>query len=149
MKHLQLTAFQIKRLEPDDAELLLQLLELFQPGLEPHPKRLQSLLERRDHVYLAASLGNRPVGWAVAYVLPRFSREECFLAEIDVKESQRRQGIATALINYLQDWCRQQNITQIFGLADTDKAPAIGLYAGSGGQPAEHHSQRFTWSLEA
>lgn len=151
MKEHQLTDFAIRRLKPGDSEMLYTLLGLFlpeHPEQRPDEKRASQLLERRDQVFFVATLKTRPVGWAAANVLPRFNHEICWVYQIDVLPAYQRQGIATALINHLQDWCRKQNIPEVFALANQENSSSIGLFAGSGGHPSNHSKRFYSWILE-
>lgn len=138
----------IRRLLPSDEGILQTLLGLFRTRERPEAGRLRSLLERHDMVIFAAFLRNQPIAWVIAYIIPRFSKDECFLYEIDVVVSLRRHGIATSLINALQDWANSQGIEEIFVLTEQDNGPAKGLYAGCGGKPALSPSLLFSWDLK-
>lgn len=147
MKRLRLPDISIRRLEPGDEPTLADLLRLFRPKEDVETVVLQSLLARADHVYLAAMLNRKPVAWAIAYIIPRFSHNELFLYEIDVAPPIRRQGVATALIGALQDWARARDIHELFVLTESENWPARGLYAGSGGTPANGSSEMYSWRL--
>ncbi len=76
--------------------------------------------------------GETIVGGLVAYELPKFeqSRSELYIYDLAVRESHRRQGVATALIEHLQTIARERGAWVIFVQADTgeEDAAAIALY---------------------
>lgn len=131
-----------------DEAILHTLLSLFRHKEQAETHRLRSLLERPDFIIFAAFFRNQPIAWVNAYVFPRFIQDECFLYEIDVLMQYQRHGVATALMNELQAWCRSRGIDEIFAIAETENTPANGLYAGCGGQPDKSLSRIFSWTLE-
>ncbi|MEZ0373363.1 MAG: GNAT family N-acetyltransferase [Candidatus Sericytochromatia bacterium] len=147
MTRLRIPDLSVRRLGPDDVEILQSLLKLFRPREHPSLERLEFLLEQRDQLYFAAMLRKQPVGWAAGYVLPRFTHDECFLYEIDVAVPVQRQGVATAMVGAIQDWARKRGIGEIFVVTDVGNESARGLYAGSGAKPAQTESILYTWNL--
>lgn len=148
MKRMSLPDLSIRQLAPGDEKILKDLMGQFRPKEEADLLVLQSLLSRPDHVYLAALLRQKPVGWAIGYILPRFTRNELYLYEIDVAVPIQRQGVATALIGALQDLARERDISEIFVVTEGENWPAKGLYAGSGGKPSAGPCTMYTWDLE-
>ena len=84
---------------------------------------------------LVAFAGCRPVGFVLAHELPRRhgDRSRLFVYEVDVAESHRRRGIATALLTRLGELAAARGIRTAFVLADEDNVPANALYARVGG----------------
>lgn len=149
MNRLRLPDLSVKRLGPDDVEMLQSLLTLFRPKEHPSLERLEMLLEQQDHLYFVALLRGQPVGWGIGYVLSRFQRDELFLYEVDVAPMVRRQGVATAIVGGIQDWALRRGISEIFVITEIDNESARGLYAGSGAQPDPIDSIVYTWDLRA
>ena len=79
--------------------------------------------------------GEHPAGFALAHVLPRRhgERAKLFVYEIDVAESHRRRGIASALLAQLAELARECGIRTGFVLAEPDNGPANALYRSAGG----------------
>jgi ribosomal protein S18 acetylase RimI-like enzyme len=133
----------IRRLGIDDVEFFYDMLDLFAAAFEdpehygarrpdsPHVKRL---LASPTFVALVALAEGRVVGALVAYELPKFeqTRSEFFLYDLAVDARHRRRGIASALIEALQDIARQKDAAGIYVQAHHDDEGAISLYARFG-----------------
>lgn len=89
-------------------------------------------LANPDHVALVAEREGDMVGALAAYVLPKFeqARSEIYIYDLAVRESARRQGIATALIEQLRRIAPEVGAWTIFVQADTvpEDEPARSLY---------------------
>ena len=74
------------------------------------------------------------MGALAAYELRKFEQErsEIYIYDLAVVASQRRQGIATALIEALRHIARQRGVYVIFVQADYGDDPAIALYSKLG-----------------
>ncbi|WP_291853843.1 AAC(3)-I family aminoglycoside N-acetyltransferase [Bradyrhizobium sp.] len=97
--------------------------------------------------YLEAQLANPAVivlvaeaadgslsGGLVAYELPKLeqARSEIYIYDLAVAESQRRQGIATALVARLRTIARERGAWVVYVQADYGDEPAIALYTKLG-----------------
>ena len=89
-------------------------------------------LANSNHIALLAEAGDMPVGALAGYVLPKFeqARSEIYIYDLAVRESARRQGIATALIDALRVIAREVGAWTIFVQADIvpEDEPARRLY---------------------
>ncbi|GAB5470915.1 MAG: hypothetical protein Kilf2KO_39450 [Rhodospirillales bacterium] len=90
----------------------------------------QGLLGGDAFYALVAVKADRVVGGLVAYELPKFeqARSELYIYDLAVAATQRRQGIATALIEALKGIAKARGIAVIFVQADRDDPPAVALY---------------------
>jgi ribosomal protein S18 acetylase RimI-like enzyme len=115
----------IRRLGPGDEGVVAALAE----G-EPRTELLQD--ERT--AFLAAFDGERPIGFALGYVLPRRhgAPASMFVYEIGVDEPYRRRGIATELMRRLL-----AEAPEGYVLTEPDNAAANALYASLGGTRVE------------
>jgi ribosomal protein S18 acetylase RimI-like enzyme len=111
----------IRRLGPGD-EAIVRLLA------EDEPQT--ALLGDDRTVFLAAFDGEKPVGFAFGYVLPRRHGRPTvfFVYEIDVEEGYRRQGIGRRLMEGLL-----AGHDEAFVLTDAGNEAAMALYASLGG----------------
>ena len=84
---------------------------------------------------LVAFDGERPVGFVLAHELPRRhgDRAKLFVYEVEVAESHRRRGIASALLARLADLARERGIRTGFVLTEPDNGPANALYRSVAG----------------
>ncbi|RYD15833.1 MAG: AAC(3)-I family aminoglycoside N-acetyltransferase [Lysobacteraceae bacterium] len=100
----------------------------------PDDGYLARLLARDTFIAIAATLGDRVIGAAAAYVLPKFeqARSEIYLNDLAVAVAHRREGIATALIAELQAIAAERGAWVMFVQADHGDAPAITLYSRLG-----------------
>jgi len=129
----------IRRLMTTDVHVLQRLNQLFAKVFaDPesfinHPPKdeyLQRTLGNDAILVLAAHADEEIVGGLVAYELMKFEQErsEIYIYDLAVAETHRRQGVATALIQYLRDIARQRRAWVIYVQADYGDEPAIALY---------------------
>src|SRR5690349_5516709 len=114
----------IRLLEPGDEGVVRALATSDEPG-DP-----EALLADPRTLMLVAFDGDRPVGFVLAHELPRRhgDRSKLFVYEVDVAESHRRRGVATALLARLAELARERGIRAGFVLTEPDNGPANALY---------------------
>ena len=119
----------IRLLAPGDEGVVRQFATYDGPG-DP-----EALLADPRTLMLVALDGGLPVGFVLAHELPRRhgARAKLFVYEIDVAESHRRLGIASALLARLADLAGERGIPAGFVLTEPDNDPASELYRGAGG----------------
>jgi aminoglycoside 3-N-acetyltransferase I len=102
---------------------------------------LESRLNDDTFIALAAIVDDHVVGALAAYVLKKFEQErsEIYIYDLGVRESHRRRGIATGLINKVREIAREIGAYVIFVQADTGDDPAIKLYESLGTREDVHH----------
>ena len=95
----------------------------------------EALLADSRTLMLVAFDGERPIGFVLAHELPRRhgDRAKLFVYEVDVAESHRRRGIASALLARLAKLAGERGIRVGFVLADPGNGPANALYRSAGG----------------
>ena len=95
----------------------------------------EALLADPRTLMLVAFDGERAVGLVLAHELPRRhgERAKLFVYEVDVAESHRRRGIASALLARLAEFARERGIRTGFVLTEPGNGPANALYRGAGG----------------
>lgn len=140
----------IRRLGSNDEVALRKMNELFATafndpetyaGEPPTSGYIASLLSM-DHVIALVSLDNDEVaGGLVAYELPKFERErsEIYIYDLAVDEKHRRQGVATALIEYLREIARDRGAWVIYVQGDYGDDPALELYTKLGAREDVMH----------
>ena len=133
-----MTAASIRRLGAGDAADLQRVNELFGRIFEdsaylispPGMAYLERLLENDSFIGLAAEIDGELVGALAAYELVKFEaeRSEIYIYDLAVDGSSRRQGIATALIDWLRTYSTAIGAWVIFVQADPPDLPAVALY---------------------
>lgn len=110
-------------------------------GAVPGDAYLTRLLDKPTFIALAAMDDGEVLGGLAAYELEKFerARSEIYIYDLAVLEGHRRQGIATALIQRLQEIARARGAYVIFVQADPGDAPAIALYESLGTREDVHH----------
>ena len=129
----------IHRLAPTDLSLARGLNALFGVAFEdvetyggdPPSEAYLATLLAKDHVTALVALSDgEVVGGLVAYELEKFerARSEIYIYDLAVAKAHRRRGIATALIEGLQEIAAERGAWVIFVQADHGDDPAIALY---------------------
>ena len=120
----------VRRLGPGDEDVVRALAE--------HAPQV-GLLADEATIFVAAFQGERPVGFAFGYELPRRhgAPSILFVYEIEVDADCRRQGIAGQLMSELEAIARARGVTQGFVLTEPDNGAANALYASRGGLRSE------------
>ena len=110
--------YSCRRLAPADSGLLRPLLEVFAEvfderetylGAIPGEQYVRDLLRQDTLIALVALAGDDVVGGLVAYELKKFEQErsEIYIYDLAVRESHRRKGVATGLIEELRAIARE------------------------------------------
>ncbi len=117
----------IRRLRPGD-ERVVEALATREPRTE--------LLHDERTIFLAAFDAERPVGFVLGYVLPRRHghARTLLVYEVEVADSHRRRGIATALMRRLAE---ESGAEEGFVLTERDNDAANALYRSLGGVASE------------
>ena len=136
-------SFTVQQLTASDLPLMNGLLDLFAEAFEdaesyssarPSAAYTQSLLSSPNFIALVACAEQRVIGGLAAYELIKFEQErrELYIYDLAVAADQRRQGVATALINTLRGIARERGAYVIYVQADYGDDPAIALYTKLG-----------------
>lgn len=134
---------EIRQLTAADIPLMHELLDVFgaafgdqetYAGNRPDHDYLNRLLSREEFITLVAIRQECVVGGLAAYELVKFeqARSEIYIYDLAVAEAHRRQGIARALINRLQELAADRGAYVVYVQADYVDPPAIALYSSLG-----------------
>ena len=134
-----MSSAEIHRLTPADIALARAMNALFGVAFEdamtygaepPDDGYLTELLGKEHVIALVALTDGRVVGGLVAYELDKFerARREIYIYDLAVDEGHRRQGVATALIESVQEIAAARGAWVIYVQADYADPPAIVLY---------------------
>jgi aminoglycoside 3-N-acetyltransferase I len=137
------TPFVIHQLGSADIPLMEGMLTMFGEAFadvetygkaRPAKAYLERLLVSDDFITLAAVKAGVVVGGLAAYVLRKFEQErsEIYIYDLAVAEGNRREGIATAMIEELKQVAGERGAYVIFVQADPVDDPAIALYTKLG-----------------
>ena len=140
----------IRQLGPEDAGDLRALNVLFAAAFEDDAHYLGApasddhvarLLGKPQNIVLTANVDGVLAGGIVAYELEKFeqARSEIYIYDLAVAEAQRRQGVATALIERLQTMAAQRGAWVVYVQADHGDDPAIALYTKLGSREDVMH----------
>ncbi|MEM7055067.1 MAG: GNAT family N-acetyltransferase [Pseudomonadota bacterium] len=103
-------------------------------GNRPDPAYLHALLSNPHFIALCAIEDDVVIGGLAAYELPKFEqpRSEILIYDLAVTETHRRHGIATALIQRVQEIASQRRAWVVFIQADQNDEAPIALYSKLG-----------------
>jgi aminoglycoside 3-N-acetyltransferase I len=98
-----------------------------------------ALLADERTIFLVAFDGALPVGFVLAYELPRRHGGASMLIvyEVDVHEQYRRRGIASTLLRELERIASERGIAESFVLTEPENDAANALYRSLGGVRSE------------
>lgn len=123
--------------------LMRELLSLFGRAFDdsetysahqPDDRYLEKLLGSETLMPIAAIAETKVVGGLAGYVLPKFeqTRSEFYICDLAIDEPYRRKGVATAMIETLQEIAASRGIDVILVQADLHDEAAIALYTTPG-----------------
>jgi aminoglycoside 3-N-acetyltransferase I len=120
-------------------------VRVLRPGDEHVVERLATrtprtaLLADPRTIFLVAFSEDTPVGFVLAYDLPRRHGLESTLLiyEVEVEAAHRRRGIARRLFDELERIARERGIDESFVLTDPDNDAANALYRAAGGRRSD------------
>lgn len=147
---MQANVATIQRLSGGDADLAARLNALFGEVFDdfasyqarrPSHEYLEKLLAKEEMFTLVALVGEEVVGGLVAYELPKLEsdRSEIYIYDLAVRETHRRQGVATQLIEELRGIAKSRGAWVIYVQADYGDDPALALYRKLGTQEEVLH----------
>lgn len=133
----------IRHLQTEDIAAMRQMLNLFGQVFEdlpsycdaqPDDAYLRNLLASDTFIALTASNGETIVGGLAAYVWPKFeqARKEIYIYDLAVHENWRRRGIATQLIQKMQEIAKAIGAYVVMVQAEPEDEPAVALYSKLG-----------------
>lgn len=139
----ELEAYEIRKLDERHVGFMRGLLDCFGEAFEddetycsaqPDDRYLADLLSDSSFFAIAAIDDGLVVGGLAGYELRKFEqpRSELYIYDLAVRESHRRRGLATALIERVRQVARDRGAWVIYVQADLDDEPAIALYSGIG-----------------
>ena len=134
----------IRRLSPADRDLALRAISKLKQSdwaaEGGQPESLSSAYLGRflsqDYQHLiVATVDEEPVGYLLAYELPRVDRDGKMMLfyEIEVAEAHRRQGVGSALVNDLKLLCAERAVVKMWVETNELNEPAMQLYSSTGG----------------
>lgn len=133
------SVYKTHHLTTSDVSMLRSMNAMFSEAFEdsetycsapPDDDYLAKLLAKDHVIALAALDDNEVVGGLVAYQLDKFeqARSEIYIYDLAVVASHRRRGVATSLIEHLQEIAAARGAWVIYVQADYVDPPAIALY---------------------
>ncbi len=131
--------FEVRRLGPADTELIPEINRMYGEAFEevdeyisdpPGKARRRELLGNDNIVLIAAFDAGGVIGALTAYVLPKIeqNRSELFLYDLAVRDTHRRRGVATRLIEEARAIARERDVWMMFIQADVGDEAPIALY---------------------
>ncbi len=115
----------------------------------PSPESVNEVLLREDIYLLIAGTHEEPIGFLLAYRVPRIDRDckMICLYELEVHEEHRRKGVGTALVRKMMTICRENDIMKMWASTEASNSAAAALYTSTGFNPnGGAASLEFTWS---
>lgn len=124
----------IRRLGTLDAAKAEKVFYAFKGSSRPQ-RALEGFLGNPANYLLVAEAGDETAGFLVAYRLERPDREtnQLFIYEIGVAPAWRGQGLATALLEQVKTFAREEGMFEAFVLTSRKNEVARKLYKRTGG----------------
>lgn len=145
--------FEIKSLGENQEAHFQKLIRLFDKVFEKENTEnasrsyLKSQLQNPDFLAFVVISGGEVIGGLTAYILPMYSAEysEIFIYDIAVEPQFQRKGFGKKLILFLQDYCKQNGIREMFVQAHQEDEHALEFYHSTGGKAEK--VVNFTYTL--
>jgi len=146
----------VHRLSPSDGEKAVHALRLLKSNAATSrpPAEQQRAAERflssPSNLFLLATEGNAPIGFAIAYLLDRAGEPDpmVLLYEIEVSPAHRRRGAARDMIRHLRKIGGGVHAVKMWTLTDEENAAACALYH-DGGALHSKAARLFEWPRSA
>ena len=145
----------VRRLGSGDGALWRSAVELLVPDEDRDGELIsedeaEASLEDDRCYLLVAERDGQPVGLLSAF---RFPDIECggllvYLYDIEVAESERRQGIGKAIVNELVDLCDSDDVDLIWAGTEADNHAARATFEATGGELDSDSYTEYEWELE-
>ena len=113
---------------------------------------MRKFLDMESNYLVVASEGGIPLGYVLAYRLPRFDRDRSMLYvhDVTVAANRRGEGIGRRMLEATVQLCRDEGLVKMFLITGKNNLPAMKLYRGSGGQPSPENDppEMFWWKFQ-
>ena len=147
-------SIEVRRAGADDARWAVRTVREVKWHGSDEPSVLRSApqmctwLSDERNVLLVAAEGDRPIGFALGYLLARVDvgRPMLFFYEIEVVADRRQRGVGRALVDAMKDVGRQENVVRMWVQTDPDNVPARTLYRSAGGVEREGTDLLYVWT---
>ncbi|UCH33793.1 MAG: GNAT family N-acetyltransferase [Armatimonadota bacterium] len=123
------------RLMSGDEKTACDIVKMFK-SREVEMGHMAAFLAEERNYLIAAHLDQQPVGFALAYELPRVDGPKPMMLfyEIEVAEAHRRRGIGKALVEHLKRICEERGCAKMFVVTSESNVAAMALYVSTGGK---------------
>jgi len=144
----------VRRFGPDDAVLaaraIARLKHTVNPPTNDPAAAMKLWLEDSDNILLAAIEQERPVGFALGYLLDRVDEQAkmLFFYEIEVAPTHRRQGIGAALVEAMKRVAEAERVTKMWVQTDPENTAARALYGRADAVPSGSPELIYCWRGE-
>lgn len=127
---------EIQKLRANDIEKLNELISVFQNVFEmenfkrPSEAHLRKLLNKDSFFAVIAKIEEKIIAGLTVYVLDQYYSERplAYIYDLAVLEEYQRKGIGKQLIEFTNQYCRQNGFAEVFVQADKEDDYAIDFY---------------------
>lgn len=102
-----------------------------------------------NNLLLLAAADGEPRGFQTAHRLQRPDRRgaDVLIDDVAVTTAHRRRGIGARLIGAVTAWAQEVGADEVWALTDRGNAPAMALYAATGGSEDDSDTVMFTYAV--
>jgi aminoglycoside 3-N-acetyltransferase I len=144
---------EIQILQSNNITELNELISVFEDVFEmenferPGQPHLQNLLSREHFFAVVAKNGNKIIGGLTVYILDQYYSEKrlAYIYDLAVLAEYQRKGVGRKLIEFTNEYCRQNGFEEVFVQADKVDDYAIDFYRSTkptGEEQVVHFSYR-------
>ncbi len=129
-----LMKIEVIRLTPEQANRAADVL-LSVDQVQTDQSHLRSFLADSRNYFVAASVQERWIGYAIGYELPHPERPAgmLFLYSIDVAANHRRKGVGSRIIKFLRSIAETRHLAEVFVFTNHSNPAAVAFYKQTGG----------------
>ncbi|UCF09772.1 MAG: GNAT family N-acetyltransferase [Candidatus Bipolaricaulota bacterium] len=144
---------ELRSLGPEEASIAARAIRELKPAEELRGNATEELLtaflEGPSTILVVASDGDAPLGYAVAYELPRADGGSpmIHLYEVQVGDAHRRRRVGSGLVEGVTAEGIRRGAGSMWVLTDDGNRPAMGLYASCGARRTVPDQILFAWRL--
>lgn len=128
--------YTISKLNNNQVDDFVALISIYKevfdmPNLSvPDISHLQNLIENPNFIVLVAKMDKQIIGGLTVHLLPSYltTKLTAYIYDVGVSQSYQRMGVGQRLIEFIINYCKENNIAEAYVEAESDDHQAVNFY---------------------